>query len=302
MIIGIDLGHTVSGPNTGAVGIINESEETRRVGNKVIEFLKRCGNTVINCTVDTASSNSASLNERVNKANAQPLDLFVSIHFNAGGGKGSEVFTYGGAKHIEAIRVLENLNEIGFINRGIKDGSNLAVIRGTKAKAMLIEVCFVDTQSDVDLYRENIDKIALAIADGIIGEKISHDTGNESHESEGIEMPDTLRSSACKESLIADKMIEQIKVLQEVVGLNKDGIGTYKLCKLLPQLKGGEQRGVVTIMQRILILKGMLSKGSDTGIIGDANKNAIKRFKDSVGITEMDILVDTLTWFKLIEY
>ena len=35
----------------------------------------------------------------------------------------------------EATRVLNNLVGLGYTNRGIKDGSNLYVIRNTKAKA-----------------------------------------------------------------------------------------------------------------------------------------------------------------------
>lgn len=300
MKIGIDCGHTITGPNYGAVGLIKESEETRVIGNKVIALLKQAGHTIVDCTVNTASNNTASLSSRVSKANAQSLDLFVSIHFNAGGGKGSEVFTYGGTKHSEAIRILENLNRIGFINRGVKDGSHLAVIKGTKARSMLVEVCFVDTKLDVDLYKKNIDNVAKAITEGVIGKTISNE--NNINESEEFNLVDTLKTSACVDSSLKEQMIEEIKILQGVVGISQDGVGTAKLCRLLPKLKGHEQRGCVTVMQRILILKGMLSKGSATGVIGEANKNGVSRFKKSVGIPESDILIDMLTWFKLLEY
>ena len=41
MKIGINCGHTVSGqPGCGAVGFINESDETRKVGYKLMEYLK----------------------------------------------------------------------------------------------------------------------------------------------------------------------------------------------------------------------------------------------------------------------
>lgn len=302
MIVGIDMGHTVSGPNTGAVGIISESKETRTVGNKVISLLKEEGVTVINCTVDSASSNDASLKSRVDKANAQSLDLFVSIHFNSGGGKGSEVYTYAGKKLPEASKILEGMVKIGFVNRGIKDGSGLYVIRNTKATSMLVEVCFVDTQSDVDLYEKNVENVAKAIVEGILGRELNIIDPGTGSEEEELELVDTIKTSACKENPIANQMIEEIKILQGIVGLSKDGVGTAKLCKLLPELNGTEQRGCVTVMQRILILKGMLSKGSDTGIIGPANKNAINRFKTEVGIPLEGTLVDFITWFKLIEY
>ena len=104
-------------------------------------------------------------------ANKQPLDLFVSIHFNSGGGRGTEVFTYEGKQHTEAVNVCNSLAELGFRNRGVKDGSNLYVVRRSNAKAMLIEVCFVDTD-DADEYKQiGADKVAQAICGAITGQK-----------------------------------------------------------------------------------------------------------------------------------
>lgn len=174
MKIGINCGHTVNGqPGSGAVGFLNESDETRNVGYKLIELLRAEGHTVVDCTNDYAESTNANLNEIVRLANSQPLDLFVSIHFNSGGGKGCEVFTYGAAKHTEAVSVCDKLHELGFENRGIKDGSRLAVVRRSDAKALLIEVCFVDSEADLQLYQKlGADKIAQAIYSGITGKEI----------------------------------------------------------------------------------------------------------------------------------
>lgn len=169
MKIGINCGHTKTGYGTGAVGYINESNETRRVGNAVMDKLKALGHTVVNCTIDKASSNNAYLSRAVELANNTTLDVFVSIHFNAGGGKGVEVYTYEGRQYPDAVKVCENIAKLGFKNRGVKAGSKLYVIRKTKAKSMLIEVCFVDTESDVSLYKEvGVDAIAHAIVEGIL--------------------------------------------------------------------------------------------------------------------------------------
>ena len=171
MKIGINCGHTLSGTiGGGAVGYLNESNETRAVGNKLIALLKAGGHTVVNCTNDKAGSVNANLQAICNLANAQSLDLFVSIHFNAGGGQGTEVYTYGGERYKEAVNVCNGLNALGFKNRGVKDGSGLYVIKHTKAKAMLIEVCFVDTQSDANLYKKlGANVIANAIYKAITG-------------------------------------------------------------------------------------------------------------------------------------
>lgn len=174
MKIGINCGHTVSGqPGCGAVGFINESDETRKVGYKLMEYLKSAGHTVVNCTNDKAASTNENLSKIVAMANAQPLDLFVSIHFNAGRGKGTEVYTYGGKEHAEALNILKNMSKLGFTNRGVKDGSSLYVVKRTNAKAMLIEVCFVDTKSDVELYEQRgANAVAKAICNAITGEEV----------------------------------------------------------------------------------------------------------------------------------
>ncbi len=172
MRIGINCGHTVSGqPGCGAVGYLNESDETRRVGKRLTELLRGEGHTVYDCTNDYADTTLENLSEIVRMANAQPLDLFVSVHFNSGGGNGCEVYTYGGKSFGEAERTCGAICRLGFKNRGIKDGSSLYVIRHTDAKAMLVEVCFTDSESDAELYEKvGCDAVARAIC-GAIGGK-----------------------------------------------------------------------------------------------------------------------------------
>ena len=173
MKIGIDCGHTMSGADYGAVGIKAESNLTREVGTKVIAKLQALGHTVIKCYKDTCSSLQDSLSYRVNTANNNNVDLYVSIHFNAfnSSAYGTEVLTYGGKSFEEASRVLNNIVSLGYANRGIKDGSNLYVIRNTKSKAMLIECCFCDNRNDMNRY--NADKMADAIVKGLVGTIIS---------------------------------------------------------------------------------------------------------------------------------
>lgn len=180
MRIGINCGHTVSGTKgCGAVGYIDESMETRRVGIKVERLLSAEGHNVCDCTDDYSSSVNENLKKIVGMANKQPLDLFVSIHFNSGGGRGTEVFTYGGEKYEEAVNICNALSALGFRNRGVKDGGNLYVVRHTNAKAILVEVCFVDTD-DAELYKKiGADKVAQAICEAITGQKT---------ESEGLTM------------------------------------------------------------------------------------------------------------------
>ncbi|MGG7152333.1 N-acetylmuramoyl-L-alanine amidase [Clostridium neonatale] len=181
MKFGIDLGHGV-GQDRGAVGNIAEETIINAVGNLVICKLKALGHSVVELRPTTANSVNNSLEQRYNKADYYNVDLCVSIHANAGGGKGTEVFTYKAKEVTQARAVLNNLVALGFTNRGIKDGSGLAMVKRPKATAMLIEVCFVDTKSDVDLYNSiGAEKIANAIVNGLTGQSITIDEKEEGY-------------------------------------------------------------------------------------------------------------------------
>ena len=176
MKFGIDLGHGV-GKDRGAVGNIAEETIINEVGTKVISKLRALGYSVIELRPTSASSVSNSLLQRYTKADNNNVDMCISIHSNAGAGVGTEVFTYAGKHFTEADNVLNNLVSLGFRNRGIKDGSNLAMVRKPSAKAMLIEICFVDS-SDSDLYKQiGSDKISSAIVQGLTGQEVKRNNG-----------------------------------------------------------------------------------------------------------------------------
>lgn len=180
MKIGINCGHTLDGPGTGAVSLIKESEHTRLVGNILMKKLMDAGVDVVNCTVDRAASQEAYLEKTVQTANRAALEMFISIHFNASKehrAQGTEVYTYGGKRHPAAVAVCTHLEKLGFLNRGVKDGSGLYVIRKTKARAILVEVCFCDNDRDVKNYGRVgaqaavADAICRALCETVIREK-----------------------------------------------------------------------------------------------------------------------------------
>ncbi len=155
MTIGINCGHTVGRPGYGAVGIIRESEHTRLVGQALMKLFQAAGIAVVDCTIDRANTQQEYLSAAVALADRQDLDWFISIHFNASGnhmGHGVEIYTYEGKQYQDAVDVCANLSKLGFANRGVKNGTGLYVIRKTKAKSMLIEVCFCDSRQDIDIY------------------------------------------------------------------------------------------------------------------------------------------------------
>lgn len=173
MVINVHAGHNPHGKVAcGAVGLISESLENRRVKDLVVDELRRMGHTVYDCTVEDGTSQSDVLNRIIRKCNAHKVDLDVSIHFNSASNaqaSGTEVYVYSDrSKAISTAR--ETLNAIcslGFCNRGVKTNSKLVFLRHTSAPAMLIECCFVSSEKDVSLY--NAEEMAAAIVYGITG-------------------------------------------------------------------------------------------------------------------------------------
>lgn len=170
LVIGIDMGHSLSGAGTGASGILSEVVINRKIGKALIGYLKASGHTVVDCSVDYASSTNAQLSGIVTKANVQKLDLFVSIHLNAGGGNGTETYTFSGASASTKAKAKAVNDAIvgscGFTNRGIKEAA-FYVLRATNSPAILIEVCFVDSQ--VDANKLDCDAVAKAMFKALTG-------------------------------------------------------------------------------------------------------------------------------------
>ena len=170
--ISVNAGHTGSGPGYGAEykGFL-ESQINRAVVKALIPKLQKLGHTVHNSTVDKASTNTAYLSQVVKSANNSGAELFISIHCNASTahtGYGVECWTYKGNQHEAAKRICSKMSSLGFRNRGIKDGRNLYVVKNTTAKAILIEMFFLDNYTDRKLYLElGVDKIAATIAEAI---------------------------------------------------------------------------------------------------------------------------------------
>ena len=174
MIIGLDMGHTLSGAGTGARGYVEETVKNREVGNRLMAMLKEKGHKVINCTVDKSSND---LYDRVRKANAQKLDLFISLHLNAfkptTSEMGVETHIYNGnysgkeanRKRAQAIQTAL-VQDVKWIDRKVRE-SNFYVIRETMAPAVLVELGFCDSQGDMNKW--NTEKIAAALFRGITG-------------------------------------------------------------------------------------------------------------------------------------
>ena len=159
----------------GASGYLDEVNEDRKVKNRVISALQSAGHTVYDCTDDAGKTQGRNLASIVAICNAHAVDLDVSIHLNAGGGKGVEVWCYGEKTEDIAAAICANISAtLGIPNRGVKYTHNLYVLRKTHSPAILIECCFVDSQNDASHW--DADKCGDAIASAIAGKTVAGTT------------------------------------------------------------------------------------------------------------------------------
>ena len=169
MEINIIAGHGLNNA-VGARGIggIKEEVLNRQFAKELYKQLQEKGYYARYISVDDCDSVNDELKKEVKLCNSTDADLNIFVHFNCYNrqAKGSEVLTYQSKDIYNSKDMLINLNALGFLNRHIKDGSRLYVIRNTKAKSILIEFCFIDNLEDFQKLR-NIGSVKMcrAIAD-----------------------------------------------------------------------------------------------------------------------------------------
>lgn len=172
MHFAVSIGHTLDGIGSGAIGYLNESVCNREIGDLVRKYLEQLGHKVTFCRIDKTSQKSEDLAYRVNMANQANVDLFVEIHCNCGGGRGTEVYAMSSKGKEYAQKVVDSIASLGYVNRGVKDGGWLYVVKHTDAPAILVECFFIDSKEDTDRY--NPDNIARAIVKGLTGQTVAN--------------------------------------------------------------------------------------------------------------------------------
>ena len=138
----LDAGH--GGNDPGAVGYVVE----RNVAIKVVKYMKEYLQNNYVCKLKL-SKGTTGLNGRCQEANRWKADLFVSVHFNAGGGDGYEALVYSEANKKLGQCFEKHVKAVGQNSRGVKYRPDLAVLRLTNMKAILNEVAFVDNKTDI---------------------------------------------------------------------------------------------------------------------------------------------------------
>jgi N-acetylmuramoyl-L-alanine amidase len=156
----------------GAHGIIDEVDEARVLTDQLGEELRARGVDAAIFHDNTSYDQSTNLNTITDFHNDRTRELDISIHFNAyeqvSKPMGVEVL-YVTQQALAAQLSSAIAMAGGLINRGAKKRTDLHFLNVCDEPAVLLEVCFVDSQADCDLYRDSFDDIVDALADAISG-------------------------------------------------------------------------------------------------------------------------------------
>lgn len=154
----INPGHSDTDP--GAVGYERERDLNVKVSAYQQEYLLAN----YDCQVRMNPGTMGNLSAIAKDANDWGADLFVSNHFNAGGGDGWEGLVYSNAR-VPLGQVFEkHVKSAGQNSRGVKLRPDLAVLRLTQMPAVLNEGAFVDNQKDIADWNEDAELKKLGIA------------------------------------------------------------------------------------------------------------------------------------------
>jgi N-acetylmuramoyl-L-alanine amidase len=157
----------------GASGILNEVAEATRVVDRVAKELKDRGIDVKAFHDTVSTTQNENLNRIVNYHNAQTRQLDVSVHFNAytetAKPMGTECLYV--TQSSLAKQMSSAIADCGFIDRGPKKRTDLFFLNNTAMPAILIEVAFVDSEADAEIYKTHFDLICENIAALLAGEE-----------------------------------------------------------------------------------------------------------------------------------
>lgn len=166
MRINVHGGHARIG-SRGAVGYIDEVVYDRKITRAVCKRLRKKGHTVTNISVRSGSQQSV-LYDLLDRDKKHPADVNISIHLNAGGGQGFEIYYPSNKLARERAHAITKYicSETGFKERQEKQGNSLFVCNHLK-NCYLLEVGFCDNKMDSAYVKKHWKHIAKVIADAI---------------------------------------------------------------------------------------------------------------------------------------
>ncbi len=136
-------------------GVLYEGEFNRWIVNGIIKELDYLEIPYYHISPELKD---ISLSKRVGRANAiQEKTWLLSIHANAGGGEGTEVFTSKGETYSDPIAssVVSELEKFAKVRKDYSDGDsdkeeNFYILRNTSMPAVLVECGFMDNEEDYE--------------------------------------------------------------------------------------------------------------------------------------------------------
>ena len=297
--IAIAGGHSKKAP--GASKYLDEYECDRAYVAKLKDALASAGHQVIDCSNEEGDQNSE-LAEKVRLANASGADLFVDVHLNAGGGTGTETYTFTGTSSAMAKEVAKRMSAnvayaLGIRDRGAKQASYY-VLRKTTMPAVLLEVCFVDSETDRDAWnRTSWDALTKAFVNAIGGKAASAPAS-------GKPASKPASKPAAKPTSNGDPWVGRLQS-----ECNRQGFSDQKVDNIpgkntlagCPTLRMGAKGGITRLLQERLNRLGH-SCGEADGIFGANTYNAVRAFQRACGFKGGDIdgVVGKKTWRKLL--
>lgn len=171
----------ICGHGAGDPGAPGNGYKEADLVREVAPALKNILSNYAEVTLFDPSKNMYEYLKAGNKFNFREFDYVMELHFDAcvkdfkGDGKttgtGILVHTTEKGTSVEE-KILKNISELGFKNRGVKPRSDLLVMNMCKlvhgVSHALIEICFIDDLDDMKLYQAKKSDIIKAIADGVV--------------------------------------------------------------------------------------------------------------------------------------
>ncbi len=170
MLIALDAGHGGSDPGAVYNGR-QEKDDNLRLALAVGKILENAG---VNVVYTRDSDIYETPFKKATDANAANADFFVSFHRNSSetpnsaSGVQNLIFKKGTKAEQLATDIQNQLVDVGFKDLGIIERPNLVVLKRTQMPAVLIETGFINNAADNEKFDADFDRIAQAIADGIL--------------------------------------------------------------------------------------------------------------------------------------
>lgn len=167
----LDAGHGYNTAGKRTPDGVREWYMNSKVCEFVQEKLKAYDGIEVYRIDDTTGATDISLSERVKRSNNINPDLTISVHHNAGGGTGTEVYWHnvGTAqdKYFAHILAPKLAAHTGLRNRGVKQAAFTMLT--CKSTVVLAEGGFMDTQSDIDVITSwGMEAYADAIVESVV--------------------------------------------------------------------------------------------------------------------------------------